>query len=399
MATNQSDFERERQRILSEIEARARQKGGDLTLQDWLKAAEEVMPDEDRRLNPSLTQPAQDLLKTDSQSDREEEDVIVQLSSASPLKSAKASVNPENSRGHAAMEPTVPTPDRKNIIFFSIILITFVILLSAIGGFAYLHIQKEVKMLSTSLTQVQQQLGEINIKLETLEKQQITGGNSALLDALLERIAKLEQQVAQQSAATLPMEQVSAQIKSELSDSNVITEAVLDAKLEQFSRRIEQAIDRRFATILVQLKHLKASGQKVETAPASLASETAVENGSIQPPVPPALPQPPALPVTESSAPSKPAGEQWLLSVPNDAFVLQLASVLDAQSLARLKKQKGLHDAHIVRQKRGGQTFFVLVTGHYPTRVEAKQAAQQIRAATGINPWVRPAGDLKRHLP
>lgn len=406
MTANQSDFERERQRILAEIEARARKNGGELTLQDWLKAAEEVMPDEDKRLKLNLKQFEQSQ-QVENKLNLAEDDVVVKLSSTPPLRSAQDnSPHTAQTQGKQTMEHETAPSQKKNFIFTSIVFGTLTVFLLALGGFAYLHVQKEITALNTSLQQVQKQLGELNVKLETLEKQQVTGGDSAAFDALLARLAKLEQRIEQKPAA-LPMEQVSDQIKSELTDSNVITEAVLDAKLDQFSKRIEQAIDKRFITILAQLKHLNAArtAPSENTAPAAAAPKQEETAAIAAPtaPVPPkvdalqVVPSPETQPIS-SGAPKLNGDEQWLAAVANGHYVLQLASVLDRKSLERLKQQKGLTDARIVRQKRGGQTFYVLVLGDYPDRTEAKAAAQHIRSTTGINPWVRPAKDLKRNL-
>ncbi|HID00443.1 MAG TPA: hypothetical protein EYP05_03795 [Piscirickettsiaceae bacterium] len=394
--TASSKFEQERQRILAEIEARALQQGGELTLQQWLKAAEEVIPDDKVRAE-------------------ETEDAIVSLSE--PVKRLRRSKSssiktpndtPMNQKKEAGMNTSQPQhsePSRKNIFYTLFISVIFVVLALAAGGMAYVHIDRQLQMVSQSTEQLQSLLKQVEQRLSTLEQQGMVQNDANLTD-VLRRIEALEHAVLQtpgKKGAT-----VSEQVKAELSEANVITEAVLDAKLERFSQRIEQAIDKRFITILSQIKHLRSQQptQTTQTTDAVSTQSSAVKENptaEINEPTPPVVPEPVAASTNQDSlsqaGTSLLPDEIWLTNQSPSHWTLQLASVLDQDSLEQLKRSKGLSDARIVRQKRSGRMFYVLILGNYADRAEAKRYAQDVKRRTGINPWVRPVRDLQKNLP
>ncbi len=414
MLSPQSDFERERQRILAEIESRARSKGGELTLQDWLKAAEEVMPDASGTGRTST--PDDDGVVLDLRhAGQSRGDARRETRRKNPQSSRPDSVQPTDSSQDSSISGDTATMngssggDRRTLIYASLIGVTLMALTLGAGGLAWLDLKRQVEAVAAVNTQLKQQLSELKLKVETLEKQVATGGDSARFDALVERVARLEQEGLPAGSGSLPSpsgDQVREQVQAELSNANVITEAVLDAKLAQLSQRIEQAIDRRFTAILTQIKSLRALEVKqaagstsVQTASATseAAPDTAENEGA-------AVPEPEAPKVPEvrpaSAAPgSLTASEQWLRAQPGGAWLLQLASVLDRDSLVKLRQRKKLEDARIVRQQRSGRTFYVLVQGIYPDRESAQTAAAEIRQRTGINPWVRRVRALQKSLP
>jgi len=409
MARQPVNFEQERQRILAEIEARAKERGGELTLQDWLKAAEEVMPDS------AALQSGAGSLHDSGTEELSEDRVSLSTSGRSKRRSRTRTRSPERKveSGGAGLDPSGATAERhnpdkeegdeqmgaKNAFWIGILGITLLVALLSAGGLAFHKLQNEISSLNTRLEQMETRLAK-------LEKSKIVANDAAPLNALVARLEALEKKALPVDAR----QQVSDQVHSELTDANVVTEAVLDAKLAQFSRRIEQVIDRRFATLLVQLKSLRTASLPPTDAmhPAEKAEETPKEEAShepvIEPPAPPASPKEPEVEPVAAQQQAQDAqalteSEQWLARQPADHWTLQLASVLDKASLDHMIRTKKLNEARIIRQLRDGQIRYVLVQGSFADRATAREAAAAIRARTGISPWVRPFRPLQARLP
>ncbi len=401
--TASSDFEQTRQRLLAEIEARATRQGGKLTLQEWLRAAEEVMPD---------TKP----IESSGENGMGNDDTIVSLSADARRAQRDGSVTGTRHESHredtGVMAHDTRSVSRKTLFFSFFIASVILLLLTAAGALAYLHLSKRVDALTTTTAQIQTTLQQIAQGAPTGEGPDRLSELAARIDSLEKRLSDM-----QGAAATAaPSEQVTEQVRAELDDANVVTEAVLDAKLDQFSRRIEQALDKRFATLMAQLKSLRSQRQQLVAQTPAKEEAHAVKGAghqaedsnetTVPPPVEPAPPVQPGLKPasaqhekqTHASA-SPLSGEVWLAAQPAGYWTLQLASVLDRDSLVQLKHNKRLEQAEIVRQKRSGRTFYVLVLGSFSDKAEARRAAETIRSQTGINPWIRPVRDLQKKLP
>ena len=418
MAQQPVNFEQERQRILAEIEARAKERGGELTLQDWLKAAEEVMPNS--AVSPALSAAGSGstLLGTDELGED-----MVSLSSTRRAKrrsrSRTRTRKPVEEKMAAIPTAEADTPPNqedgdtmgsKNTIWMSVISGTVLAAVLGAGGLGFYTLHNEMKKLSARLDTMEERLNQLEQGKGQVDK--------PTLDTILARLDALEKKAFPVDA----QQKVSDQVHSELTQANVVTEAVLDAKLAQFSQRIEQVIDKRFATLLVQLKSLRTSAKvtskaappaQVQAAPSENASEPAP---LVAVPTPPAEPKVPEIkpkvtpkvagPSSNDSGKAMPSvpralleAERWLAQQPPGDWTLQLASVLDKASLDHMIRNKQLHEAKIIRQVRDGQTRYVLVQGSFPDRAQEKQAAQAIRARTGINPWVRNFKPLQANLP
>jgi septal ring-binding cell division protein DamX len=286
---------------------------------------------------------------------------------------------------------------QKNTIWMGVIASTVLIAILGAGGLAFYKLQSEIKTLGTKLA-------EMEARLQKLEQSQ-PSSDKASLAAITARLDALEKKALPVDA----QQKVSDQVHSELTEANVVTEAVLDAKLAQFSQRIEQVIDKRFATLLVQLKSLRATaavphaqGQTEEKS--AVTREQNEEALSIPEPAQPAAPQ---TPVVENTAEKKTPpdnsalmeSELWVAQQPADHWTLQLASVLDKASLDHMIRNKQLNEAKIIRQIRDGQTRYVLIQGSFSDRASAKEAAAVIRQRTGISPWVRTFKPLQANLP
>ncbi len=408
MAQQPVNFEQERQRILAEIEARAKERGGELTLQDWLKAAEEVMPDSATAANLQGNVGNERILGT---ADVGEERVSLSAS-ARPKRRNRTRTRPtrkQADRPDSESVPPVAANERhdeeggegmgaRNAIWVGVIGTIVLAAVLGAGGLAFYKLHNEIKTLSTRLDQMEARLSKLERAKAPVEK--------ATLDAITARLDALEKKALPVDA----QQQVSDQVHSELTDANVVTEAVLDAKLEQFSQRIEQVIDKRFATLLVQLKSLRATAstpasQPTQSEPVSDApKKDADQTLSVTPPAQPAEPRapevkPPLSEKKEAGGSALSENEQWLAQQPANNWTLQLASVLDKASLDHMIRTKKLNEAKIVRQIRDGQTRYVLIQGSFSDRASAREAATAVRTRTGISPWVRHFRPLQANLP
>ncbi|SIN92403.1 Sporulation related domain-containing protein [Sulfurivirga caldicuralii] len=408
MAEQPVNFEQERQRILAEIEARAKARGGELTLQDWLKAAEEVMPD-GAAISGGLMSEANERLLGAEEVD---EDRVSLRAAARPRRRSRAQGRTARMQNDTPQDMPKQQPrsehgsrneedgtnmGQKNTIWMGVIASTVLVAILGAGGLAFYKLQGEIKTLGTKLA-------EMEARLQKFEQSQ-SSSDTASLAAITARLDALERKALPVDA----QQKVSDQVHSELTEANVVTEAVLDAKLAQFSQRIEQVIDKRFATLLVQLKSLRATAA-VPTVKAHAEEKSAVireQNDEAMPIPEPAQPDEPQVPVVERADKKKTSpdisvlmeSEQWVAQQPADHWTLQLASVLDKASLDHMIRNKQLNEAKIIRQIRDGQTRYVLIQGSFAERTSAKEAAAAIRQRTGISPWVRTFKPLQANLP
>jgi septal ring-binding cell division protein DamX len=70
----------------------------------------------------------------------------------------------------------------------------------------------------------------------------------------------------------------------------------------------------------------------------------------------------------------------------------------DKNAILQIKEQQGLKDAKVIPQKRAGELRYVLVLGSFKNRSEADQLARQIKAKTGIAPWIRRVKDIVAYV-
>mgnify|MGYP001954369801 FL=1 len=87
----------------------------------------------------------------------------------------------------------------------------------------------------------------------------------------------------------------------------------------------------------------------------------------------------PVKPVVEAPVNNYSKDVKWLLSQPEQHYILQLASMTDKQALLKMTKQKGLKDSRIVEQMRNKSVRYVLVTGSFANRNDANQLSRNIK--------------------
>lgn len=382
MAQTISELEKERAELLKAIENQAQQMSssrpeGDRdqkehTLNDWLHAAEEVMPSTPKR-------PTQ------------------QSSAPQPTKKPKGS---------------------KASFFGVVIMLSLLLTILGVVYIAYTSIHNELQKV---LAVKEDSMKEVKMLKETvaeLQKSVASGGQGQLFTQLQKRVEVLEAEITTLKAQQLTLDNKVVQqatsknaatvLPADL-PSNVVTTEVLESKLKEYT----QGIDHKLETILEYL-NLSSEDQKAEpaskvsvyTQPEDKVTEPTVTEPS-EPKVKPLdqpvvrLVQKVQKPTTiEPNAPLEnyTSDVKWLMEEPAFNYTLQLASMAERDSIEKMIEQKGLQGAKVIPLERKGEPYYVLLTGSYASRSEADKAARTYKANFGISPWVRKIKDLSRKL-
>lgn len=392
MSLTISELETERAKILEEIESKAQSissgkssAGENHSLKDWLKAAEEVMP------------------------------------ASEPVKEEPDMKNSETRSNYTAQ---VIKPSKNKASFFGvIIMLSLLLTLLGVLYIAYTSIHKELQSVLESNQLNTNKLNQFEIDMKALQKSISSGGKPELFISLEDKVFALEAQVLVLQAALknplttskttvsgAPLNSTSPSVAPQtdlsMDPNKIVTEAILDDKLNQ----LEQKIDQKLQTILDYLSSGKkplvdvSSVDKVEdtsedmtiSEPSITETESPVMTEplvklveTIKRPVAPETPEKAKAPIENYTADVK-----WLMNEPALHYTLQLASMPKQQSLEAIVRKKSLTDVRIIPQTRSGTTNYILVTGSFASRKAANEFAKQYKMEFGISPWVRKVKDI-----
>ena len=410
MAQTISELEKERAELLKAIENQAQHISSNRTntpdtdghtLKDWLNAAEDVMP---------------------SKSEPPKRDTQTSTQSSAPVSgSSKAS------------------------FFGIIILLSLLLTILGVLYIAYSTVNSELQEVQEVKKTSQDEAVQLQESMSKLEQTVATGGTPERFVALEQRVIELEEQLEtlqkQQLTLLAQLERnnlnpETALVKaSELDDKKepkqeskqeptqtvatnvvssqqVLTESILDEKLQAYTSGLERRIDEKLSMILDVL--MKGDVQPELKDKVLLNGDSSVKAQQLNQPAEPdvsapRIKQPLVKMVEEVATPVEPVVKapidhysedvKWLLSQPEQHYILQLASMSDKQALLSMVKQKGLKESRIIEQTRDKSTRYVLVVGSYTSRNEANQVSRQIKNDFGIAPWVRKIKDLSSKLP
>ncbi|WEJ63733.1 SPOR domain-containing protein [Thiomicrorhabdus lithotrophica] len=397
MSLTISELESERAKILDEIESKATKfsqkkpsKEGDLSLNDWLNAAEEVMP---KNLPPKQ--------KTSY--------------SNKVLSSSK--------------------PNNKASFFGVIIMLSLFLTILGVVYIAYSSIQKELQIALIAKQENKEQMRLLQLDMQNLNEAVASGGKSELFSQLEAKVIALETQVAelksivasQNDGTNADLEVVTnpASLEKEgthASDiivkkekSGVVTEAILDQKLKIYTQQLESKIDKKLEVILQfltkggsasalpalvnssdKINKTEFPAEEVDTPIVATVKTPVVDEPLVKLVTPvskPKAPVAPKAPIITTSADVK-----WLLEQPQAHYILQLASMTDAAALNKIVKNNQLKDTKVLPQTRNNVTTYVLVTGSFADRANADALAKTIKSQSGITPWIRKASDLANRI-
>lgn len=403
MSLTISELESERAKILEEIENKAQTLSNGKpnmsethSLNDWLKAAEEVMP------------------------------------TSAPGRN-KETMRIKENRSNYSAQMLKPSKNKNKASFFGvIIMLSLLLTLLGVLYIAYTSMHKELQAVLVKHQQNVEQMALLQSDMANLQKAITTGGKAELFISLEDKVFALEAQVlklqTQLQSKTLSMTEVQegaklkpsattgmvTTVKPEISANKVVTEAVLDQKLRNYTDQLERKIDDKLQTILNYLSKNKPVSQIVNSkAQVPVISEkNSVVEPKVTAPTTPVITQPlvkllqpvesakPPLEPTQTQAPLKQftADVKWLMEQPERHYTLQLASMPEQHSLEKMVETKQLTDVKIVPQTRNSTTNYVLIMGAFAERKSADDLARKIKSEFGISPWVRKVKDITARI-
>lgn len=392
MAQTVSELEKERAQLLEAIESQAQtmstkrssnEEAVEHTLNDWLNAAEEIMPAKKtaRRQKSSAT-------------------------SSAPLKSK----------------------NNKASFFGVIIMLSLLLTVLGVLYIAYTSIHNELQKVLEGNTAAMQEVKSIQDTVTRLEESVASGGQGDLFVSLQERVAQLESEISALKAQQVALESSASQkqtTKTSPNASNIaaalnvdpkklVTSEELDRKLNNYTQQINEKLEKIMLRLSIPAQaKAEPSSKMPETENAAVSSLLPIpeqptmelpEPTVVAPSVKP-LNQPVVRLVAESKQPKVPAAPaaplknyspevKWLMQEPSLNHTLQLASMSERSALQSMIDKKGLSGAKIIPQERNGKTQYVLISGSYADRKEAEAAARTYQSQHKISPWIRKIKDL-----
>lgn len=134
---------------------------------------------------------------------------------------------------------------------------------------------------------------------------------------------------------------------------------------------------------------------EVNAVPKAVESSPVIAQPSVQekpqPEIEPAKPKPVQDPLDRPLAASKNAQERTILGWPGSYYTIQLLGV-STEKAARdyVADQTNKKELLVFKSKRQGKDWFVVITGHYPSTAQARQAIADLPAAQrDAGPWPR----------
>ncbi|MEG5550870.1 cell division protein DamX [Enterobacter wuhouensis] len=153
---------------------------------------------------------------------------------------------------------------------------------------------------------------------------------------------------------------------------------------------------------VVKAPEAKATAQpkRTETAAVSEPAKAPVTQTAPKATATTAAPAATAAPATASSAAGKTAGNVGSLkSAPSSNYTLQLSSSSNYDNLNGWAKKSNLKNYVVYQTTRNGQPWYVLVSGVYASKDEAKRAVATLPAdVQAKNPWAKPIHQVQADL-
>lgn len=468
MANSISELEAERAKILDEIENRAKSmstNAENTSLQDWLNAAEDVVPQSaleaeqqlqkaKRRLveaeqqnrsssdgipfngrNPS-NQPPADLYRQATQpsseshslafSDDDFADDFNQVNLSSNLNNHSTttmeaeSVNnnrlqqPESSSEfstkYGAPNSSAPIGSCvKGPVFagVAIMLSLFVtILVVVVLGYNSMH--EELAVMQAQNQENQQTIAELQQKIEDMPLN--AEATLASTDQNQKKITSLQSQLVVLEAQLSTVRNDLKNVQQTNATQGIDSTELLQQKIEQIVSSIQRADipSQDLEPVKPEIKPFKAAvniaiepdGGKIQNQqentvdiiePQEPQSPQVIEpmeagKKTVAKPIEPVVATPVKVAMPEKNYTPD---VKWLMEQPKENYTLQLASMLEPNSIKKMIKDKGLKEGRLIPQVRDGKSMYVLVVGSFSERKAANQLAAQLKKEHGIAPWIR----------
>jgi hypothetical protein len=369
MAQTISELEKERAKLLEAIEAQAnqlsKQRGSSTnearphTLNDWLNAAEQVVPTKKEpqiryeddysslakpRNSPRVSEPM-----FNPQDFAEPEVSITQ----SPQRFAQN--KPANKKAKTSASPQAKQAQKASF-FGVIIMLSLLMTVVGVVYVAYNAVQRDMQQMAAIHSETLDTLSNVQIELLAIKEQLEKGSDAEMFDQLIDRI-----EIQQTQLQALRQSQVQAS--------------------QQINHNVERQIEMRLQAMLTQLSF-------VESMPVEEVTRVHVSEPDPIPRVEQKLVR-----LVEPKAPVD-KDVNWLRQQAADNYVLQLASMPERAGVEKVMADKRIQNGRIIPQIRDGRQSFLLVVGSNSERAQANQMALEIKEKTGISPWIRRVRDL-----
>lgn len=421
--------EQERAKLLEAIEAQANRISSkrdpqqtDISLSDWLNAAEKVIPNPKEPTNPA-TKAYQANAKDDQLFANKSEPSWDELFEQEPRLTTRQDA-PARNLNHKtpSASPTSgkirrtskPNPAKTGPYFGVVVMLSLLLAMTGVLYLAYLVINDEFKRLETLVLDQEAQISQLETLVIDTQMLLEQHEDAPIVISLMQRLAELEAAQTHVDSETTAGAQISAE--------------QLDA-LEAAQRNLEQQLQRALAMpqqpssdVINQLEQqilqrLQQSSDALNLREAAVGRVDVVEPSTSIPTItPPTSPSAPLEPQVSSldNQPDVVVVEEvitnpvysarisndmaWLEQQTGQHFVIQLAAMAQAERLEQLIRQHNLAQAKILPQVRNGQTRYILILGSYAQRQQAAEQANLIREQTGITPWIRRINDINGSL-
>lgn len=395
MAKTISELEQERAKLLEAIEAQAnqlsKQRGTSTnearphTLNDWLNAAEKVVPS---KKEPSIsydddysalvkTRPSKPFID-----DRFSTEAFAEPSVTLSQAAAPVAQQAQTKATTSSVQAQQATHAKKASVFGVVIMLSLLLTVLGVIYVAYNAVQRDLQQLATIHNEIIEDMALLEQQVVSLREQVEKGGEPELFDQFIDRIDALGQQLN-------GLQQIQ-QTQAQQAQNNLnIDELVID---------LENQIQARLDSLLTQWNSVETNSAQMDVSDGTLIREMQIES-VIAEPTPPAVPrvEQKVVRLVEAKKPQD-VDVNWLLQQPGEHFILQLASMPERSGVEKVMADKRVQGGKIIPQLRDGRKSYVLVVGGYQGRAEANQKAIELKEATGISPWVRRVRDLSSRV-
>lgn len=354
MAQTISELEKERAKLLEAIEAQAGQistkrkssssnEARPHTLNDWLNAAEQVMP--------------------------------VSQNSSSPSRDNR------QQQSRPANKPPMNTPANKVSFFGVIIMLSLLLTVMGLVYIAYTTIQKDLQQITHLHNETLDSFSQMQEELVALRETVEQGGNSDQFSDVLSRLDQYEQELAGLNHLQT----------NQLNQHGRINPNALN----DVSRTLERQMDSRLQGLMAQLKNagVPLSSTNSRSPDAGSSNDVTLDEPYVAQPIAPTAPKVEQVRLVDTKS-NQNADVSWLKNQAAENYTLQLASMQERAGIEKIMADKKIKDAKIIPQMRDGKQSYVLVVGSYSQRTQANQASIGIKEETNISPWIRRVRDL-----
>lgn len=422
--------EQERAKLLEAIEAQANRISSkrdpdqtDISLSDWLSAAEKVIPNPKEPTNPAA-KAYQANAKDDQLFANKSEPSWDELFEQEPRLTTRQDA-PARNLNHKtpSASPTSgkirrtskPNPAKTGPYFGVVVMLSLLLAMTGILYLAYMLVTEEFKRLETLVLDQEAQISQLETLVIDTQMLLEQHEDAPIVVSLMQRVTELE---AAQTAVNRNSNSAS-QVLPEQIEALAAAQRNLEQQLEQAITRQAQNPSTDIISQLEQqiLQRLQQSSESLNLRPLPITEPERVNESSssqptITPPTAPSAPtepsitspviQPDVAVVEDLADASAQTGQTarigediaWLEQQTGQHFVIQLAAMAQPERLEQIIRQHNLTDVRILPQVRNGQTRYILVNGTYSQRSNAAEQANRFREQTGITPWIRRVNDI-----